>query len=234
MPYYLTIFCDGACRGNGQSNAIGAAGISIVRRSGERNGWWRKLPQYPTPTNQRAELLSLAFALEKAIEIRDDLYNSPYFDLTLKTDSKYAVDCMTTWIAKWRENGFTNVKGAELAGVVLALEEAIDIRDSLHSSPYFDLILKTDSKYAVDILRFRINTWIRSNFSSTLGSQVTESDILEDIKKLSGNICRGGGSVSITLIQSELNGEAYNAASLGCDQALQEREVAVERDVVTE
>ncbi|KAK4702822.1 ribonuclease HI, partial [Phenoliferia sp. Uapishka_3] len=166
MTYDQTIYCDGACRGNGQPGAVGGSGISIVLRSGQRKGLMRALPDHPTPTNQRAELSALILALEEAIAIRNNLRTEPSFSLTLKTDSRYAVDCMTVWINKWRDNNYTNTRGV----------------------------------------------------------QVINRDLIEDIDRLWDDVHGQGGSVAFVWIPREENSEADEAANQGCDLAVQNRQ----------
>jgi len=114
MPYYLTVWVDGACRGNGKSWAQGGCGVAVEQRSGRLLGYSFPLPSHPTPTNQRAELQAMIHGLELAIEKRNALDLDPYLILTMKSDSRYAVDCMNVWINNWRQNGWVNSKGYEV------------------------------------------------------------------------------------------------------------------------
>ncbi len=120
---------DGGCRGNGYSNATGAcAAVLIGRRGNALTTWTRGLRRHPTPTNQRAEISTIILALEQALDIYDDLNSYPYLELTIMSDSRYAVDCMEKWIYKWSKNGWTNAAGREVANRDL-IEEASDLDD---------------------------------------------------------------------------------------------------------
>ncbi|KAL4745476.1 hypothetical protein BDW72DRAFT_208170 [Aspergillus terricola var. indicus] len=98
---YMKIHVDGGCRGNGQPGLIGAAAAAFKNEYSEFHGETKKaLPSSPTPTNQRAEITSVIL-----------------------------VNCMTKWVYKWSNNGWTNSEGSEVANRDL-IEEALN-RDNL-------------------------------------------------------------------------------------------------------
>lgn len=49
-------------------------------------------------------------ALELALEKYEELDGTPYLDVEIFSDSKYAAGCMTDWIYKWSENGWINAR----------------------------------------------------------------------------------------------------------------------------
>ncbi|KAL3455760.1 ribonuclease H-like domain-containing protein [Aspergillus heterothallicus] len=122
MVYIMKIYIDGGCRGNGNSWAKGAAAVAVKRRNGTYIGWYRTLPSSPTPTNQRAELTAVIMALKKVLERYEFLNQGPYMDVTIYSDSRYVVDCMTKWVYKWSANGWVNAKGDEVANQDLIRE----------------------------------------------------------------------------------------------------------------
>ncbi|KAA8652366.1 hypothetical protein EYZ11_006473 [Aspergillus tanneri] len=130
MVYIMEIYTDGGCRGNGRPGAIGAAAAIIKKRNGRYDSWTRSLPLYPAPTNQRAEITAIILALELALEKLEELDTQPYLNVTIYSDSRYAIGCMTNWIYKWTRNGWTNAAGNEVANRDL-LEEASDLDDRL-------------------------------------------------------------------------------------------------------
>ncbi|KAK2736277.1 hypothetical protein FQN57_000807 [Myotisia sp. PD_48] len=130
MVYYMEIYTDGGCRRNGQPGAIGAAAAAIKNRYGKYRGWQLSLPSNPRPTNQRAEITAIILALEKASEKYDELNSKPRLDVKIYSDSRYVVGCMTTWVDKWENNGWTNSAGKEVANRDL-LEEAWDLDNTL-------------------------------------------------------------------------------------------------------
>jgi ribonuclease HI len=105
MVYIMEIYVDGGCRGNGRPDSIGAAAAMFKLRHGRYKGWTKLLPRYPPPTNQRAEITAIILALEQAIEKCACMISDPWVDITIYSDSKYAIGCMTEWIYKWVRNG---------------------------------------------------------------------------------------------------------------------------------
>ena len=130
MVYIMKIYVDGGCRGNGQPGAIGAAAAVFEKRNGGHYAWTKSLPQYPPPTNQRAEITAIILALEQALEKYENLDTNPYLDVKIYSDSKYAIGCMTNWIYKWTRNGWINAAGNEVANRDL-IQEASDLDDRL-------------------------------------------------------------------------------------------------------
>lgn len=53
MVYKMQVQCDGACRNNGRSDAVGGAGIVVLRRWGKPREFSQRLSASPLPTNQR-------------------------------------------------------------------------------------------------------------------------------------------------------------------------------------
>ncbi len=82
----VTFYTDGACSGNHRTGRQGRMGAGIV---GIADGWRREwsVPLGPG-TNQMAELLAAKTALLK-------LKDRPRTDVTIITDSQYAIGCLT-------------------------------------------------------------------------------------------------------------------------------------------
>ncbi|KAG8424609.1 hypothetical protein J3458_001382 [Metarhizium acridum] len=139
MVYIMEIYVDGGCRGNGQWGAIGAAAVAFKKRSGKHQCWTRHLPIFLTPTNQRAEITAIIMALEKALEKYRELESNPYLDVKIYSDSRYAINCMTTWIYKWSRNGWRNAAGNEVANKDF-IQEASLLDDELKEEGDVDYI----------------------------------------------------------------------------------------------
>lgn len=73
-------------------------------------------------TNQRAELTAIQRALDIAPSHRD---------VTIYTDSKYAIDCVSTWYKGWMQRGWINSKGkpVENKDLVQEIRSKIEERD---------------------------------------------------------------------------------------------------------
>ena len=129
MPYLMKVYVDGACRGNGQHGARGAAAAVHKQRYNSRH-YSELLPNQPRPTNQRAELRAIIMALELAQRRYESLSGYPKLKLRIFSDSKYAINCMTEWQLKWRDNGWINAAGLEVVNRDL-IEQACDLEDDL-------------------------------------------------------------------------------------------------------
>lgn len=81
-------------------------------------------------TNQRAELTAILRALDIAPRHRE---------VTIYTDSKYAIDCVTNWYRNWRKNGWVNAKGkpVENKDLVVDIRDKIEEREQLKKATYF-------------------------------------------------------------------------------------------------
>lgn len=108
----IHIYTDGACfgdyvsTGNGTSSA--KAGIGIFYGENDPRNVSEPLPgDMGYATNQLAELYALHLALKKCFfdkSLDNELIN-------IYTDSKYSIDCLTTWRKKWEKNGWRTVNG---------------------------------------------------------------------------------------------------------------------------
>lgn len=95
----MVFHVDGGCRRNGYANAIGAAAIVLAKNWGRPKVQRKALWSSPTPTNQRAEPTAIIMALERALQIYDEEEIRAYLDVTIYSDSQYAVNCMSTWVS---------------------------------------------------------------------------------------------------------------------------------------
>jgi ribonuclease HI len=116
-----SIFCDGACSGNGTARSRGGwawawwagpvAGEPTVARG-------EPLETPPVATNQRAELTALLEALS--------WWSRPVAEcgggggpVTIYTDSMYAINCTSVWGPSWRRRGWTRGSGEPLQNLDL-------------------------------------------------------------------------------------------------------------------
>ena len=91
--------CDGACRGNPGPGGWGA----LLRFE---NGQSRELGGFdPATTNNRMELTA-------ALALFAELRNLPrHPDLVIRTDSRYLIDGLQTWLAGWKRRGWRTASG---------------------------------------------------------------------------------------------------------------------------
>lgn len=90
MTNFYRIYTDGSCTGN--PGPGGAAAIILHPDNSESE----YMSAEKNSTNNRMELLGPIIGLE----------NCPPGDVVIYSDSKYVVDGMTSWIKKWKKNGW--------------------------------------------------------------------------------------------------------------------------------
>lgn len=103
---HINVWTDGACSKNGREDAV--AGIGVFFGDGDaRNISERYAPNENglRATNQTAELAAAIRALEICLQQRDVKH------ITLHTDSEYVIKCSTSWIHRWKKNGWKTSKG---------------------------------------------------------------------------------------------------------------------------
>ena len=100
MPGEITIYTDGASRGN-----PGPGGYGVVLISGRHR--LEKSEGFRLTTNNRMELLAVITGLE-ALKINGS-------KVVIYTDSKYVADSVEKgWIFKWESNAFKKKKNSDL------------------------------------------------------------------------------------------------------------------------
>lgn len=65
------------------------------------------------PTNQKAELMAGYAGLTQAIRTKKEVLTELAW-VVFKSDSEYLVKGMTSWIMKWKKNGFRTSTGAKV------------------------------------------------------------------------------------------------------------------------
>jgi len=124
----MKIYVDGGCRRNGSPDAIAAA--AAVRKERGRRYWHRQQRLDIGATNQQAEITAIILGLEMALQKYRELDSYPQIQVTIYSDSKYAVDCMNVWIYKWVQNGWINSRGESVANQDL-IQEASGLDDQV-------------------------------------------------------------------------------------------------------
>ncbi|KAL8705024.1 MAG: hypothetical protein Q9201_001831 [Fulgogasparrea decipioides] len=126
----LRIHTDGSALGNGGAGAF--AGVGVYFGPGDKRNVSETLPG-PRQTNQRAELTAILRALEIVPKNRH---------VSIITDSKYAIDCVTVWYVNWRKNGWKNAAGkaVENKDLVEMILSKTEERESLNVQTTFEWI----------------------------------------------------------------------------------------------
>ncbi|QKF59658.1 ribonuclease HI [Aliarcobacter lanthieri] len=107
---YIKIYCDGACSGN-----PGNAGSGLAIYSNNKNPILIYGAYVENGTNNIAELNALLKALNIASQT-----NSKN-KISILTDSKYSIECVTTWAYSWKKNAWSK-KGGEIKNLEIIQE----------------------------------------------------------------------------------------------------------------
>ena len=115
-----------ACGRRSQANAVAMTDPAVGRNISET------LPG-PRQTNQRAELTAILRALQIVPRNRD---------VSIVSDSRYAIDCVTVWHVNWRKNGWKTSAGkaVENKDLVESVLAKIEERNSLAVQTTFEWI----------------------------------------------------------------------------------------------
>lgn len=111
---FIKIYCDGACSGN-----PGNAGSGLAIYSNKKNPVLLYGAYEEEGTNNIAELNALHQALVIAKQTSSENI------ISIFSDSKYAIECITTWAFGWKANGWSK-KGGEIKNLEL-IKEAHDL-----------------------------------------------------------------------------------------------------------
>ncbi|EGT48128.1 hypothetical protein CAEBREN_20816 [Caenorhabditis brenneri] len=123
-PSSLVIFTDGAALRNGQRDAKGGWAF-VYRMNGSRVEIKGFIP-FGKQSNNLSEFQGILEAIKHA-------YGERIYNITIRTDSQYAINCLLKWYWNWRKNGWktsygTDVKNREIIETIRSWMTAIDDR----------------------------------------------------------------------------------------------------------
>jgi ribonuclease HI len=126
----LRVYTDGSSLKNGKVGAF--AGVGVYFGPLDNRNISEALPG-PRQTNQRAELTAISRALDTVPKGRD---------VTIVTDSRYSIDCVTVWYVNWRKNGWKTATGkaVENKDLVEGILTRIEDRKKVGSVTEFEWI----------------------------------------------------------------------------------------------
>ncbi|KAK7688797.1 hypothetical protein QCA50_008337 [Cerrena zonata] len=144
---WLTVYSDGACKGNGKANSV--AGVGVWWGPGDERNLAERCPG--SQTNNRAELIvsnalrgnfgvlkharkAIARVLETAPKSKQPLF--------IRTDSTYSIKCFKEWLPKWRTNGFKTSTGGDVnnAGIIKYIDALLTERAKLGQKVELDYV----------------------------------------------------------------------------------------------
>lgn len=115
----MILFTDGSTLNNGKKNAIGGIGIYIPGQGDHPEivlSYSLLSNNSVKVTNQISELIATILGIEKILTIRPPNSDDTIY---IYTDSKYVIDCATTWCKNWMSNGWKNAKNKTVDNIWL-------------------------------------------------------------------------------------------------------------------
>ncbi|KAJ5216401.1 Ribosomal protein L9/RNase H1 N-terminal [Penicillium cinerascens] len=130
IPGVLRIYTDGSSLRNGTK--LASAGVGVYFGPGDSRNVSEPL-KGSRQTNQRAELTAILRAIDIAPRHRD---------ITIITDSRYAIDCVTVWFINWRRNDWMtkDKKPVENRDLIESILVKIEERHELKVKTQFEWI----------------------------------------------------------------------------------------------
>ncbi|KAF2436602.1 ribonuclease H-like protein [Tothia fuscella] len=95
----------------------------------------------------------------------------------------------------------------EIDAIILALEQALQRYEELNGYPSLDVLIHSDSRYAVNCMEDWVYKWSSNGWLNTRGEEVVNRDIIQKASGLDDEL-KELGSVSYVWIPREENGEA--------------------------
>ncbi|KAJ5927417.1 hypothetical protein N7516_009190, partial [Penicillium verrucosum] len=123
IPGMLRIYTDGSSLRNG--TPLASAGVGVYFGPGDSSRNVSESLKGSRQTNQRAELTAILRAIDIAPRHRD---------VTIVTDSRYSIDCVTVWFVNWRRNNWMTrdkkpVENKDLVeSILIKIEERNDLK----------------------------------------------------------------------------------------------------------
>jgi ribonuclease HI len=169
----VSIFCDGACDPN---PGKAGTGVAIYKKDTLDQLWFGLYN--PAGTNNTAELLGLHHSLMFAQTVAESGQS-----VTIYCDSKYSIDCVTTWASGWKAKGWKK-PGGEIKN--------LDIIKPAHA-----LYLEIAKKIKVAHVK---------GHAGVEGNELADRMSMLAIEQQETDLCRHSESVSIAEILSMTRG----------------------------
>lgn len=100
-PHY-DIYTDGSYN---QRTGIGGCGIWFKDSNDKEMAFATTINENGT-TNNRTELLAIRVAVEQIEDAKDNVRQ-----ITIYTDSQYAINCLTCWVDMWKRTSWKTLRG---------------------------------------------------------------------------------------------------------------------------
>lgn len=114
---YVNVFTDGACSANGRKNARAGIGVWF----GDDHPLNVSKPVVGRATNNMAEIQAVTVACQQAAK-------AGIKNLKINTDSQFLISCITSWMPKWKKNGWKTSNNLPVINKteLLEMEKAVE------------------------------------------------------------------------------------------------------------
>ncbi|GME72201.1 unnamed protein product [Ambrosiozyma monospora] len=128
----IIIYVDGACSGNNQRGANRWAGAGVFYGPNDHRNKSVYLGCGPHLTNQYAELTAMKIGLTCILDEWNKNHNELY-RVEIRSDSRYAINCVTKWWKSWEHRGWVTSVGNPVANQDL-IRDCLDLIDDINSN----------------------------------------------------------------------------------------------------
>lgn len=81
---------------------------------------------------------------------------------------------------------------AEITAVILALQHALKLYDSLEANPHLEVKIYSDSRYAIGCMNRMIPIWAENGWINAAGREVANRDLIEKVSDLNNELRQEG------------------------------------------
>lgn len=157
----MKVYVHGSCRNVDGQYPVAVSTAVFTHESGTHKAWTRIVPAHPTPTRQRADLMAIVLALEKAMVDDGRLYTKRAVDLNIYSGSLYAVKSLTDWADRWIYNGWIGTDGREVDNKDL-IKRALQVEGMLMDggSVRYTCLPKEEKTEANTYCEHALNLWM--------------------------------------------------------------------------
>jgi ribonuclease HI len=179
----VNVFTDGSSIRNGKPDCQAGYGVyfspnNSLNVSGPMVGI---LGELEPPSNQKAELKAIQVALEIVCKMSD------IGELYIYSDSKYSIQCATTWIKSWKKNGWKTASGGNVKHkkIISGISDTLDTLKAKGTSVKF-IHINSHQKAPADKSSREYFIWHGNEMADRLASQ--GSKMAQSLSKTSCNV----------------------------------------------
>ena len=185
----MIIFTDGSTINNGKKNAFGGFAVYIPKQGDIESisiSYSLKSTDKIKVTNQISELIGAIIGIEAAINLTDDT-------IYVYTDSKYVMDCATSWYKSWIANNWKKSNGKCVDNIWLVYR----LIQLTKKNPIIFKHINSHTEEPNNKNSEEYNLWLGNDTVDKLAQNASKSiiELRDDVKSLNWN------SLAIFLIE---------------------------------